>query len=179
MKICYHNDIPSLNLLNDLMATSTFMVMNQRLPAAVWRALSDCLSLFAEKQISRVHIQRTIVDDKYFPELLENLIEHSEIQSLTFSQVTLGPATIAVIAKMCNRLYGLNHLTLYECNFTGGKKASLAALLVALSDVSIHLSKLSLIMMKMTEYDLSALKQLLEATYTLRDLDISYNQVAP
>lgn len=83
------------------------------------------MSLFAEKKICRVHIQRTLVDDKCFPKLLEHLIEHTEIKSLTFSQITIGPETIAVIAKVCNRIYGLTHLTLYECNFNGDKAANL------------------------------------------------------
>ena len=56
LKICYLNDIPSLNILSGITSSSIFYIANQRLPAGVWRALADCSMLFAEKKISKVHI---------------------------------------------------------------------------------------------------------------------------
>lgn len=78
--MCYLNDIPSLNLLSGITSSSIFFIANQRLPAGVWRALADCMALFAEKKIAKVHIQNSFIDDFYFPKMLEQLMEHAEIR---------------------------------------------------------------------------------------------------
>ena len=67
IKQCYENNVPSLFLLSKLTSTKSFIIINQKLPQQIWKALNECMELFAEKDIDHLYLQDSYLDNTYFP----------------------------------------------------------------------------------------------------------------